>query len=259
VPLSVYFAAYKTALQAKLEYRLDFAIGVLTSTMMQLAALSFLWIVTHQAPVLGGWRGTQILLLFGMTASALGLSELFLNHIWMVPSYIVSGDLDRLLVYPVRSLPFLLVTRPELHAFGNLAMGAAMVVTALVKLHVPPGAWALVPIWIASGVVGYTSALVVFCGYSFRFVGPSAYNLFMAHTLLQSTRYPLAIYPRWLRFGLLVVVPLGTFHYLPATWLLGKGGAWWCAGIGVAAAAAFAAVAARVWSWSLDHYQSTGS
>ena len=33
------------------------------------------------------------------------------------------GDLDRLLTYPVNSLYFLLITKPELHAFGNLTTG----------------------------------------------------------------------------------------------------------------------------------------
>ncbi len=35
-----------------------------------------------------------------MTAASLGASELLFNHIWMVPYYIVMGDLDRLLTYP---------------------------------------------------------------------------------------------------------------------------------------------------------------
>src|SRR5689334_9912711 len=108
--LDVYLRAYSASLQAKLEYRTDFVIGVLTSMMMQAASLSLLWIVLGNVPNLAGWSAPEVLFLFGMTAACVGGSELFFNQIWVLPLSIVQGDLDRLLTYPVRALPFFLVT-----------------------------------------------------------------------------------------------------------------------------------------------------
>ncbi|HET9870538.1 MAG TPA: ABC-2 family transporter protein, partial [bacterium] len=215
----VYWATFKASLQAKLEYKLDFAIGLLTSTMLQLAALGFLWVVFHQASHLQGWDQAQVVFLFGLTATALGLSELFFNHIWMLPYYIVMGDLDRLMVYPVRSLPFLLISRPELHSFGNLATGLVLCGASLGHLHRPWFDYALVPLWAACGSLIYTSALVAFSSLSFRFVGPFSYSLMIPHALLQASRYPLNIYPGALHYGLLVLVPFGAFNYLPGGWV----------------------------------------
>jgi ABC-2 type transport system permease protein len=251
--------AYNTALQAKFEYRVDLILGVVTACMMQLASLVFLLVVFHQTPGLNGWSPDQVILLFGMTAAALGCSELFFNHIWYVPYYIVMGDLDRLLTYPVNSLYFLLVTRPELHSFGNLMTGLILASTALIHLHAPWYSWALMPLLILCGCVIYTAALVIFGALSFKFIGPTSMHMMIPHTLLQATRYPLSIYPGWLQYGLLLLVPYGAFHYLPASFMLDKVVSPW-----IALAAPFAAVlffweAGKVWQWGVNQYESTGS
>src|SRR5690348_6216594 len=132
--LNLYYLAFNTALQAKFEYRVDFVLGVVTSCMLQLAALGLLWIVFNQTPALNGWSPEQVVLLFGVAAASLGTSELLFNHIWMLPYYVVMGELDRLMTYPVDSLYFLLVTRPELHAFGNLLSGYSLASIALYRL-----------------------------------------------------------------------------------------------------------------------------
>src|SRR3954466_15235922 len=196
--LRVYVQAYSASLQAKLEYRVDFVIGVVTSLMMQAAALSLLWIVLGAVPTLGGWSPPQVLFLFGMTAGCLGGAELFFNQIWTLPQAIVMGDLDRLLTYPVRALPFFLVTRPELHALGNLFTGSLYVAGSLWWLHVAWYVWLAAPLFWLCGMLIYTSILVWFACLSFRLVGPQLSSMMVGHNLLQATRYPLAAYPRWI-------------------------------------------------------------
>ncbi len=257
--LKIYWATFNASLQAKLEYKLDFLLGIFTSTMLQLAALGFLWVVFHQTTSLQGWNQTQVLLLFGLTAMSLGLSELFFNHIWMVPYYIVMGDLDRLLVYPVKSLPFLLISRPELHSFGNMATGLIFTAVSLGAQHMPWWDWALVPLWVLSGSLIYTSVLVIFCSLSFKFVGPYSYTLMVPHTLLQASRYPLSIFPAWVHYTLLFLVPYGVFNYLPGNWVFGKILSPGYVLITPLVAILCMTVAQKAWTWGLTHYQSTGS
>ena len=257
--LKIYWMTFTASLQAKLEYKLDFFIGILTSTMLQLAALGFLWVIFHQTSHLEGWTQMEVIFLFGMTAAALGLSELLFNHIWMVPYYIVVGDLDRLLVYPVRSLPFLLISRPELHSFGNMATGLLLIAGSFWNLHMPWTAWALVPLWILSGSVIYTASLVIFSSLSFEFIGPYSYSLMIPHTLLQATRYPLSIYPAWVHGCLLILIPFGTFNYLPGKWVFGKVGSPLDALAAPLVAFVFMMAAQWCWTRGLKRYQSTGS
>lgn len=256
---NVYLAAFKASLQAKLEYRVDLVVGIVTSMLLQAAALSFLMIVLRNTPTLGGWSGREVVFLFGMTAASLGGSEVLFNQIWMLPQYIVAGDLDRLLTYPVRSLLFFLVTRPELHAFGNLLTGVVYIVGSLWGLHVPWYVWLAIPVWLACGTLLYTSALVIFGCLSFRFVGPFAQQLLIPLNLLQASRYPLSVYPAWLRNLLFFVLPYGTFHYLPGRVLFGKTAALWGLGLAPVAAAVLVVLAQITWHAGLQKYESTGS
>ncbi len=257
--LKMYWMAFNTSLQAKLEYRVDFILGVVTSCMLQLAALGMLWIVLNQTKDLNGWSPEQLLLLFGVTAASLGTSELFFNHIWMLPYYVVMGELDRLLTYPVDSLYFLLITRPELHAFGNLVTGFTLATIALLRLHAPWYDWALLPLFILCGSLVYTSALVIFGSLSFKFIGPTSMHFMIPHTLLQATRYPLSIYPGWLQYGLLVILPYGAFNFLPASFLFGKEVTPWIAIVAPLAALFFLWEARLAWRWGINKYESTGS
>lgn len=255
----LHLAAFAAALKAKLEYRADFAVGVVTSMALQFAALSLLFVVFANTESLQGWSAREVVFLFGATAICLGLSELCFNHIWMLPQYVVAGELDRLLTYPVHTLSFFLVTRPELHAFGNLFTGGVFVTAALLSAHAPWYAWLLTPLWCVLGSLTYTSMLVVFGSLSFKLVGPYSHQLFVPHHLLQATRYPLSIYPRWLRYLLLVGVPLGAFHFLPASFVFGKTHV--LAAVFAPWAVALVAVflARGAWRLGLRSYESTGS
>jgi ABC-2 type transport system permease protein len=256
---NVYFAAFKKALQAKLEYRTDLVVGMFTSTMMQVAALCFLAIVLESSPALGGWRGAEVLFLFGLTAACLGASELLFNQIWMLPSYVVMGDLDRLLTYPVNTLLFFLVTRPELHAFGNLLTGLATVASALWVLGVPWYVWLSVPLWMACGTLLYTALLVIFGSISFRVLGHFGQQLLLPLNLLQASRYPLSVYPGWLKALLLFVVPYATYGYLPGSVLFGKSSNLLGLLVALPVTALFVGLALAAWRRGLRYYESSGS
>lgn len=257
--LKLYWLAFNVSLQAKFEYRVDFILGVITACMKQLSSLAFLWVVLNQTNNLNGWSRDEIFLLWGMSVAALGLSELFFNHIWMVPGYIITGDLDRLLTYPVDSLYFLLVTRPELHSFGNVGMGVILSSIALSRLHAPWFAWVLVLFLIVLGCLLYTGALVIFSSISFKFIGPTSMHLMIPHSLLQATQYPLSIYPGWIQYFLLFILPYGVFHYIPAGFLFGKDLAPWFILAAPLAVLLFLLEARLMWQWGINQYESTGS
>lgn len=257
--LRFYWTLYRVALKSRAEYRVDFAVGVVTAVLSQLSALAFYWVVWTQAPELGGWQASSLLFLFGTTALVLGVSELFVNGIWWLPWYILGGELDRLLVSPVNSLVFLLTARPELHALGNIASGAAVIALSFQLAPPPLLAYGLVPLWVVCGSVVYTSALVLAACLSFRVVGPWSQHYMIVHHLLNASRYPASIYPGWLKFGLLFAFPIATATFVPGQWLRGEASALLAVGAPVTAAVVSLVVAHFTWQKALNGYESTGS
>jgi ABC-2 type transport system permease protein len=256
---SVYWKLYKTALKSRAEYRVDTAVGVVTAIAMQLGAFAFFWVIFSRAPALGGWSPPQVLFLFGLTAMILGLSEATINGIWWLPFYVVDGQLDRLLIYPLNSLGFVLLSRPELHSVGNFTTGLVTVIVAWSLGSPPAAAMLLVPLWVIAGAIVYTSILVVVGSLTLRVAGPFATHLFAVHQLFNTARYPANIYPRWLTTLILFIMPFGAVIYLPADFLRGHGSLLLALVAPVAAAALTALAASLAWNSALKGYQSTGS
>jgi ABC-2 type transport system permease protein len=247
------------ALRARAQYRADFVIGCSTSVLAQLSALAFYWIVFSNVPSLGGWSAPGVLFLFGMTAVVHSLSELFFNGIWLLPMYVVEGDLDRVLLYPVHNLTFLLMARPEVHSFGNLLSGSLVLGAAFYLAPPPLAAYFLLPLWLASGTLVYTATLVLLSCTSFFILTPSAYHLMLGPHLLNASRYPVSIYPKALQYVLLVALPLCVSAFIPGRWLQGRGILLEAIIAPPLAAAASVAMAIFVFGRSLTRYQSTGS
>jgi ABC-2 type transport system permease protein len=256
---SFYWKLYAAAVKSRTEYRVDFLINVATAVTMQMAALGFFWVIFHSTGQLGGWGTTEVLLLFGLTAVSIALTELCLNGIWMLPFYIVNGELDRLMVYPVRGLLFLLVSRPELHALGNLGAGIAMIVVAGSKMALPPEQWAMLPFWALCGTISYAALLVGLACISFFAVGPWSNPMMVGFHVHNASRYPLHIYPSWLKFFLTFVYPAGLSIYLPVQYLKGEAPVWQAIVFPAAAAVLCVWVSLGIWNFSLKRYQSTGS
>ena len=257
--LRFYLALYRTAVLARAEYRADFVVGVVTAVSMQLAALSFYWVVFSRTATLGGWPAHAVLLLFGLTAMSLALSELLFNGIWQLPYYIVGGEFDRMLIYPVRSLIFILLSRPELHSLGNFLSGAAIAAFSFHLSPPPDVTYLLLPLWVLCGSLVYTAVLVVLGGLSFTLVGPFVNHYFLAFQLLNASRYPAHIYPRWFRGVLLFVFPVAVPIFVPARFVLGETSLLAAVGFPLIAAVVSVLFAAWFWERSISRYQSTGS
>ncbi len=256
----VLWRAFKTTLQTRLEYRVDLALGLLGSLGMQAASLGLLWVVLNASGgTLAGWKPDQIGVLYGLTAMVQGASELFFNHIWMAPVYIVRGQFDRLLVYPVRALPFYLVTSPELHAFGNLGGGLALTLAFGHLAGFSPWALLGLPLWVACGCLVHTSLLVLAGAATVSIQGGYFQLYWLVNTLLQSSRYPLPVYPWVVQALMLTLAPLAVATFLPAGALAGRL-PWTAAILGPPVAAALmVALAWWVWDKAFESYESTGS
>jgi ABC-2 type transport system permease protein len=255
-----YWTAFKTTLQTRFEYRADLALGLLGAFGWQAAGLSMLWVVLHaQSGLLAGWAPMEIGLIFGLTAMIQGTSEMFFNHIWWTPVYVVRGQFDRLLTYPVRPLPFFLVTCPELHAIGNLAGGLALFCYCAQAVGVHPSFLLLAPWWVLCGSFIHTAFLVMAGSMVLRVKGNSYQFLWLTNAILQSSRYPLGVYPGWLQGFLLFIVPFGTVNFLPASALTGRQPLWLALLAPGLAALGLAWLAWALWEQAFKGYESTGS
>jgi ABC-2 type transport system permease protein len=178
-------------------------------------------------------------------------------------NYIVRGDFDSVLIRPWPSLFVLLSRNLDLTRVTWVIQGAAVGwISAGPLLARGTLTWAgvlqlvLASIWTACM---YMAVGIATSSAAFKIVRIEELQVFTQNAPGTAVLYPLEIYPGWLRFVLLTVIPLGVGNYIPVRYILGKGGTWWNLALPPIVAVLSLYVSVLLWHAGEARYHSTGS
>ncbi|WP_416565012.1 ABC transporter permease [Nocardia testacea] len=259
-----YAAVLRSRIRAQRTYRLSFASDMAGATMVGLAEFAEVWVIFHQAKVLGGLDLDAALLLFGLSNLAFALAQLVFGHLDKLPNLIRLGLLD---IYHLRPQPVLLQLITSDFSLRRLARATVALVVLTVGLvrndiDWSAGSVALIALTVVSGTVLFGGLFVVAAGCQFFLIdGAEMTNSFTYGGSFAATQ-PASIFPTPLKLLFCVAIPVAFTAYLPTLALLDLPGpaglpSWlaWCAPL----AAAWAWVLAWVmWRIGTRHYQSGG-
>ncbi|MGA6208357.1 ABC transporter permease [Nocardia testacea] len=259
-----YAAVLRSRIRAQRTYRLSFAGDMAGATMVGLAEFAEVWVIFHQAKVLGGLDLDAALLLFGLSNLAFALAQLVFGHLDKLPNLIRLGLLD---IYHLRPQPVLLQLITSDFSLRRLARATVALVVLTVGLvrndiDWSAGSVALIALTVVSGTVLFGGLFVVAAGCQFFLIdGAEMTNSFTYGGSFAATQ-PASIFPTPLKLLFCVAIPVAFTAYLPTLALLDLPGpaglpswlAWWAP-----LAAAWAWVLAWVmWRIGTRHYQSGG-
>ncbi|MFI2334375.1 ABC transporter permease [Nocardia rhamnosiphila] len=268
VPAGDRFAPYAAVLRSRIRaqrtYRLSFASDMAGATMVGLAEFAEVWVIFHQAKVLGGLDLDAALLLFGLSNLAFALAQLVFGHLDKLPNLIRLGQLD---IYHLRPQPVLLQLITSDFSLRRLARATVALVVLTVglvrnEIDWSAGSVALIALTVVSGTVLFGGLFVVAAGCQFFLIdGAEMTNSFTYGGSFAATQ-PASIFPTPLKLLFCVAIPVAFTAYLPTLALLDLPGpagmpSWlaWCAPL----AAAWVWVLAWVmWRIGTRHYQSGG-
>lgn len=237
----------------------DLLARVLGDLLVAGVGLVFLWAVFAPVPDVRGWTRPEALLVWGLAEAASGLAQAAFHGLWTQNQrYVMTGDLDRLMLRPVDPLLALLAEQ-VMPGHLTLALGGVAMV-GLAAVDLPPMG---LEIWLGLGgavlggaaLQGGLMLLVAAVGlrvpHRGRTVGLAAQAAAFA-------RYPLDIFPGWLALVLVSVVPMGLVAAVPGAAALGRLPTLALAAPLVAGAALLSA-GVVTWRIALRGYASTGS
>lgn len=215
---------FRLGLQAQMAYRANFLMHLFEAVIMLATGLSVLWVVFSQTSSLAGWSWNELLVVMGLYFlgyGAVGLTlgpsiKEFMNDVW-------KGNLDFLLIKP-ESHQFLAAFRKVM--FWNIVeilLGVALVSVALVRLGetvgveqalmftvaLSSGAALIYSFWICIGVASFWTTKM-------------ENIMLLYYHLYEAGRWPIAVYPAWLRFTLTFVVPIAFAVTVPAQVVVGR-------------------------------------
>ena len=217
-------AFFWVSVMSELAYRVNFVWQLVQSFLSLGVSLAGLAVIFSYTETLGGWRPDEILALVGVYFLVGGLIGLVVQP--AMEQFVESvrdGTLDFTLTKPEDAQLTTSIKRIEIWKLIDIVLGLAVLAIALIRLGENVGVWqagAFVLMLTAGGVIVYSFFLIL-ATLSFWLVRVE--NILMIfQSMYEAGRWPISLYPGWLRYGLTFIIPIAFATTVPAEALTGR-------------------------------------
>jgi ABC-2 type transport system permease protein len=245
----------RVGVQNELQYRVNFVLSLVQSLVAVGTSLAVLALVFLHTDDLRGWSGDELVVVMGVFVLMGGVIRSVIQpNMQQLMVDVEKGTLDGLLTKPVDSQLLVSLRKFDIWQAVDVLVGAALVVVGLVRLGRPVGALAVVAFVVALvlGAVAFYCVWLLLTVTAFWIVRVDVLvELFDG--LYQAGRWPVTIYPGWLRLGFTFLLPLAFAITVPAS-ALTRGISGWLLLGAIAFTAALFTVTRLVWRYALGHY-----
>ena len=236
-------------------YRVNFFLQLFQSLLELGTALAGLAVIFAYTSNLGGWSPNEMLALVGVYFLVGGIIRLVIQPgMSALIDSVRDGTLDFTLTKPEDAQLLVSIQRVAIWSLLDLFMGTGVLVAALVRLGktIGAGQTAGFLVMLLAGAVIVYSFWLVLASLSFWLVRVE--NLLeIFQSMYQAGRWPVSLYPGWLRFGLTFIVPVAFATSIPAEALTGRLDRTTLLGA-VGLAILLSALARLIWRLGLRHY-----
>ncbi len=222
--LRLFLAFLRVSVLGELAYRVNFFVQLFQSLVELVTALAGLAVIFSYTQTLAGWRPDELLALVGVYFLVGGVIGLVIQPgMEALIESVRDGTFDFMLTKPEDAQLLVSAQRVEVWKFIDIALGGAVLVSALIRLGEKVGAGqagAFAVMLLAGGVILYSFWLIL-ATLSFWFVRVENI-LEIFRSMYEAGRWPVSVYPGWLRFALTFVVPVAFATTVPAEALTGR-------------------------------------
>jgi len=251
---------YKNAILTDLEYRVNFLANMgMSAFWIGFALLSVQVFFQHRSRI-GDWSYYEVMLVIGLFSLFNGVMEALLRpNLSHVVEAIRLGTFDFVLTKPVDSQFLASLRYLTLWRLADVGLGAGIVLYALVQLGevVSPLSVLLFGALLAAAAMILYSIWILMMTMSFWFVQiDNLSELFSS--LFEAGRWPVTVYPGWVRGLLTFVIPVAFITTFPAAALMNRLEPRF-AGYAILMAAALFLASRLFWRYAVNHYSSASS
>ena len=221
--LKVLSAFFKINVQMSLAYRADTIINILLNIMWLGWELLSLSIIFNNTTTIGGWGLPELIALLGVFRL---VNTMMVALIWpnteKFNQSIRDGSMDYTILQPINSMFLVTFSRITIWRIWDLVLAIVLIVVGInmsgdliTPLHI------LTFILLASsGVVVIYSLWIVLIALTFWFTKFDN-NVTIMQALMDSGRYPVSVYPVWMRIIVTYIIPIAVATTIPLQALRG--------------------------------------
>jgi len=253
--LRIFRIYLRVGIMNEMQYRINFWVQLLQSLIALGTGLAVLWLVFSYTDTLNGWDQPELLAVMGIHILMGGFIRALVEpNMARLMEDVQMGTLDYTLTKPEDSQVLISVREFRVWQLVDVVLGLIVLVWSLVLLEAKTGLWQgllFTFTMFLGGLMIYAVWLMISTG-SFWFINMG--NLIeVFESLYQAGRWPVGIYPSWLRTSLTFLVPVAFAVTVPAEALIGRLTP--LTVLGALALTIFLMVAARlVWRVGLKNY-----
>jgi ABC-2 type transport system permease protein len=219
------FGAFlRVSILGELAYRVNFFVQLAESLLELATSIAGLAVVFSYTDNLGGWRPDEVLALIGVYFLVGGIIGLVIQPgMAQLIESVREGTLDFVLTKPEDAQLLVSAQRLEIWRLIDVALGFGVLTIALTRLGEKVGVWEasqFVLMLFAGGVIVYSFWLIL-ATLSFWLVRVENI-LEIFQSMYEAGRWPVSLYPGWLRYALTFIVPVAFATTVPAEALTGR-------------------------------------
>ncbi len=253
-------AFFWVGVMGEIAYRINFFFQLFQSLLSLLVAVAGIAVIFSYTSSLGGWGQEEILALVGVYLLVGGVIGLLIQP--GMEQFIESvrdGTLDFTLTKPEDAQFLVSIRRVNIWSVIDIILGLVVLVVALVRLgeRVGPGEAGEFLLMLISGAIIIYSFFLILATLSFWFVKVENI-LVIFQSMYEAGRWPVSLYPGWLRYGLTFIIPVAFATTVPAEALTGRLN-WITLVLGVAIAVFLLIISRIFWRVGLRHYSGTSA
>jgi len=249
---------WRVAIAAELEYRINFAVAVISSIGGLVGSVFGLFLFYRTGYTFQGWSWYEALVVLGVFTLLQGTAATFLvPNLNKIVRYVQEGTLDFVLLKPISSQFWLSTHTLSPWGLPDLVFGLIIIFYAGHQLGLAPLAYVAMLPPLALGIVSLYSLWFILGATSIWFV--KVYNVTeVLRSLLEAGRFPIEGYPAAYRVFFTFIIPVAFLTTVPAQTALGRSETTWLLGSAILAAVLFQ-LSKWFWQFALRFYTSASS
>ncbi|MDX6479772.1 MAG: viologen exporter family transport system permease protein [Gaiellaceae bacterium] len=254
-PFVVAWTYLRLGVLNELQYRANFFVALFQSALQVGVGLAVLALVYSHTEKLNGWTESQLLIIVGIQILLGGIvHSLIQPNMERLTQEVQDGKLDFALTRPEDAQLIISVRQVQLWNLVEVVSGSIVVAVGVARLGRGVDAGHVLAF---VGLLG-VGALLLYCFWLLLATGAFwVVNMWFLSELFeglyQTGRWPIGIYPGWLRYSMTYLVPVGFAVTVPAQAMTGRL-SWMTVGIALLFAVALTAFTRWFWRFGLRRY-----
>lgn len=211
--------------KVRLQYRTDLAISTIGMFILNATNFAALWILFRSISTLAGWSFYEMLFLYGFALLSAIPLQLFFDNIWQLRIHLYTGNFIKYYFRPLNMMFYYMSETFDIKAIGQIILALFVLFFAAHHLTIENGVtWNFARITILIILLVNSSLIIIsvmlMASSAAFWISNSFSILSLIFKIKDYSRYPVTIFPTFLKYTFSFIIPVAFSGFYPVQLLI---------------------------------------